>query len=88
MASAFTNHVEEAPSGLVKIQTKTITKRYGRSKNTYHYKQHLLPFPVKENENLKPFLKKELEFSMAAKDETLHIELKKEKQEGKPSENP
>lgn len=82
MASASANHIEEAPSGLVKIQTKTITKHYGRSKNTYHYKQHLLPFPTQENETLKPFLKKELKFSMVAKGETLHIELKKEKPEG------
>ncbi|MCW3994521.1 MAG: hypothetical protein NWE98_00020 [Candidatus Bathyarchaeota archaeon] len=83
MATAFTNHVKEAPSGLVKIQTKTITKRYGRSKNTYHYKQHLLPFPVKENENLKPFLKKELQFKMNATNDTLNVTLTKQKENTK-----
>jgi hypothetical protein len=64
---------------LVKIQTKTIRKRYGRSKSEYHYKQHLLPFPIKQNEALEPFLKKELQFKMNVEDDTLHVTLKKQK---------
>lgn len=57
---------------------KTIRKRYGRGKSEYRYKQHLLPFPVRENENLEPFLKKELQFKMNVKDDTFHAVLKKQ----------
>jgi hypothetical protein len=63
----------------VKLQTKTIRKRYGRGKGEYCYKQHLLPFPTRENEALEPFLKKELEFKMNVKDDTLHVALNKQR---------
>ena len=62
---------------MVKLQTKTIKKRYGRNKSEYSYKKHMLPFPIKENEALEPFLKKELDFKMNIKDDTIQIMLKK-----------
>jgi hypothetical protein len=64
----------------VRLQTKTMRKRYGRGKGEYCYKKNMLPFPIKENEALKPFLKKELEFKMNVKDDTLHVALKQQKQ--------
>jgi hypothetical protein len=64
---------------LVKLQTKTIRKRYGRGKSEYTYKQHLLPFPTAENEALEPFLEGELEFKMSVMDDALNISLKKQK---------
>jgi hypothetical protein len=63
----------------VKIQSKTIRKRYGRGKGEYSYKQHMLPFPIKENEALEPFLKKELRFKMNIKDGSLYITLETER---------
>jgi hypothetical protein len=65
----------------VKIQTKTIRKRYGRSKSEYTYKQHLLPFPTAENQALQPFLDKELKFKMNIADDTISITLREEKHE-------
>jgi hypothetical protein len=64
----------------VKIQSKTIRKGYKRSKRQYSYTQHLLPFPTNQNQALKPFLKKELEFKMDAKGDTLNITLTKQKE--------
>jgi hypothetical protein len=65
---------------LVRIQPKTIRKHYGRGKSEYRYKQHLLPFPIGQNEALKPFLEKELHFKMNAKDDTLNVTLKRQKE--------
>jgi hypothetical protein len=72
----------------VKIQSRTIKKRYKKGKREYRYKQHLLPFPTKQNENLKPFLHRELQFKMNAKDDVLNVTLTKEKETlNKHSEN-
>ncbi|MBT0160195.1 hypothetical protein G4O51_09445 [Candidatus Bathyarchaeota archaeon A05DMB-2] len=65
---------------MVRIQSKTIRKRYGRGKGEYSYTQHLLPFPTRENEALKPFLKKELQFKMNVNNDTLNVTLKKQKE--------
>ena len=65
---------------MVKIQSKTIRKGYKKGKREYSYKQHLLPFPIRQNETLTTFLKKELQFEMNAKDDTLNIALKKQKE--------
>jgi hypothetical protein len=74
----------------VKIQSKTIRKGYKRSKRQYSYTQHLLPFPTSQNHALKPFLKKELQFKMDAKGDTLNITLTKQKEKtvGIQNENP
>jgi hypothetical protein len=64
----------------VKIQSKTIRKRYGRGKSEYHYTQYLLPFPVKRNETIKPFLNKHLKLEMNAKEDALNIALTKQNQ--------
>ncbi len=66
---------------MVKIQARKIRKRYKREKDAYNYIQHLMPFPIAQNEELKPFLKKELQFSMQVKDDTLYIALRKLKEE-------
>ncbi len=66
---------------MVKIQSKKIRKGYKREKDAYNYTQHLMPFPIPQNEELKPFLKKELQFSMSVKDDTLYIALRKPKEE-------
>jgi hypothetical protein len=66
-------------TGLVKIQSKTIRKGYKKNKGKYNYVQHLMPFPIGQNENLKPFLKQELRFKMNIKGDTLYVELKKQK---------
>jgi hypothetical protein len=74
----------------VKIQSKTIRKGYKRSKRQYSYTQHLLPFPTNQNQALKPFLRKELEFKMDVKGDTLNITLTKQKEKtaGIQNENP
>jgi hypothetical protein len=36
----------------VRLQTKTMRKRYGRGKGEYCYKKNMLPFPIKENSSL------------------------------------
>ncbi len=64
----------------MKIQSRKIRKGYKREKDAYNYTQHLLPFPIAQNEELKPFLKKELQFSMSVKDDTIFIALKKPKE--------
>jgi hypothetical protein len=66
----------------VKVQSKTIRKGYKRSKRQYSYTQYLLPFPTSQNQALKPFLRKELEFKMGVKGDTLNITLKKQKEKG------
>ncbi len=60
----------------MKIQSKRITKQY--KTGTYSYKQHLLPFPVARNQELEPFLKKQLTFNMTTKGDTLNLSLKKQ----------
>ena len=66
---------------MVKIQSKTIRKGYKRKKDAYNYTQNLMAFPIARNEELKLFLKKELQFSMSVEDDTLHIALRKPKEE-------
>ncbi len=61
---------------MVKIQSKKITKQYKRG--TYSYTQHLLPFPAARNRELEPFLKKQLNFNMTSKGDTLNLSLKKQ----------
>ena len=72
---------------MVKIQSRTIRKSYGRGKNEYSYKQHLLPFPTIENKALEPFLKKGLQFRMNVKNETLNVALKKQKEKAATNQN-
>ena len=67
---------------MVKIQSKTIRKRCKSNQPPYIYKQHLMPFPLSENEGLTPFLKQKLQFSMIIDDDTLTITPKKEKTQG------
>ena len=64
---------------MVKIQTRTIRKRNKGGKPDYVYKQHLIPVPLARNEELKPFLKKQLDFGMNVKDDDLGVSLKKQK---------
>lgn len=66
---------------MVKIQTRIIRKKYKRSKPPYTYKQHLLPFPLTENQRLQPFLKKRLDIEMKIKDDTINLTLKKQDSE-------
>ena len=66
---------------MVKIQTRTIRKKYKRNQPDYEYKQHLIPVPLAKNEELTPFLKKQLDFDMNIKDDTLNVKLKKQKTE-------
>jgi hypothetical protein len=63
---------------MVKIQTRTIRKKNKAGKPPYVYKQHLIPVPLTRNEELKPFLKKQLEFGMNVKDDNLDVSLKKQ----------
>ena len=63
---------------MVRIQSKTTRKSYGRGKNRYSYTQHLMPFPAGRNEKLKPFLKKDLKFNMNAEGDTLTVSLRKQ----------
>jgi len=72
---------------LVKIQTKTIRKKAKGGQPDYICKQHLMPFPTSQNEELKPFLKKDLQFNMKVKEDTLNVTLKKEKTGGTLDEN-
>ena len=72
---------------LVKIQTKTIRKKAKRGQPPYVCKQHLMPFPTSQNEELAPFLKKDLQFSMKVEEDTLKVTLKKEKTDGTLDEN-
>lgn len=72
---------------MVKIQSKTIKKGYKRKKDAYNYTQNLMPFPIARNEELTTFLRKELQFSMSVADDTLHIALKKPKQETEGGQN-
>ncbi len=65
---------------MVKIQSKKIPKRYKRNQPPRIYVQNLVPVPLSENEELAPFLKRELHFSMIVDGDTLTITLKKEKQ--------
>jgi hypothetical protein len=60
----------------VKIQSKTIRKRYGRGKSEYHYTQYLLPLPAKRNETIQPFLNTHLKLEMHAKEDILDLGLK------------
>ena len=48
-----------------------------------------MPFPIKQNEELKPFLKEELQFKMNVKNDTFYVELKRPKEtaEGPQDEN-
>ena len=69
---------------MVKIQSKKITKEY--KKRTYRYTQHLMPFPLARNEELEPFLKRQLKFKMNTQGDMLNVSLKKES-EVKPAEN-
>jgi hypothetical protein len=41
-----------------------------------------MPFPTSQNEELAPFLKRDLQFSMKIKEDTLDVTLKKEKIDG------
>ena len=70
---------------MVRLQTKKIKKKYKQEKGKYCYPQHLLPFPRRENKALQPFLKKDLQFRMNVKDDTLNVSLKKPKDEGETS---
>ena len=72
---------------MVKIQTKTIRKKAKRGQPDYVSKQHLMPFPTAQNEELKPFLKKDLQFKMKVEEDTLKVTLKKEKTDTKPDGN-
>jgi len=65
---------------MVKIQSKTIRKRYKPKAPPYTYTQHLMLFPLEQqNDELTPFLRQELEFTMTVNEDMLHITLKKEK---------
>ncbi len=64
---------------MVKIQSKTIRKKYKPKGPPYAYTQHLMLFPLGQNDELAPFLKQELEFTMTVSEDRLHITLKKEK---------
>ena len=46
-----------------------------------------MPFPTSQNEELAPFLKKDLQFSMKVKEDILNVTLKKEKTDGTLDEN-
>lgn len=72
---------------MVKIQSKTIKKGYKRKKDAYNYTQHLMPFPIAQNEELTPFLKKELQFSMSVDGDTLYVALTKPKEESEGTQN-
>jgi hypothetical protein len=65
---------------MVKLQTKTIRKHYGRGKGEYSYQKHMLPFPIRENPALEPFLKKDLQFEMNVRDGAIYIALKNPKE--------
>ncbi len=63
---------------MVRIQTRTIRKKYKRNKPPYTCKKHLLPFPLTQNGNIEAFLKKELNLNMAITDkDTINFTLKK-----------
>lgn len=67
---------------MVKIQIRTIPKKY-RDK-VYTYKQHVVALPLSCNEDLAPFLGQELYFKI--EDDALILSLKKpteETQDGK-----
>ncbi|MFA5571501.1 MAG: hypothetical protein GX799_03460 [Crenarchaeota archaeon] len=64
---------------MVKIQSKTIRKKYKPTAPPYTYTQHLMLFPLEQNDELTPFLKQELEFTMTVNEDILHITLKKRK---------
>ncbi len=72
---------------MVRIQSKTIKKSYKRKKDAYNYTQHLMPFPIPQNNEVTPFLKKELHFSMSVDGDTLYIALKKPKQQAEGAQN-
>jgi hypothetical protein len=68
---------------MVKIQTRTIRKKY-RDK-LYSYKQHLVPLPLTRNSELVPFLGRQLDFSI--KDGDLILTLKKPMEEQQDEES-
>ncbi|MGA2682188.1 MAG: hypothetical protein ABSF44_10365 [Candidatus Bathyarchaeia archaeon] len=45
---------------MVRIQTRTVSKKYKKNQPGYEYKQHLIPIPLSKNEEIKPFLKQRL----------------------------
>jgi hypothetical protein len=62
---------------MVKIQSKTIRKRYKPKGPPYTYTQHLMLFPLERNDELTPFLRQELEFTMTVNEDIIHITLRK-----------
>ena len=72
---------------MVRIQSKTIKKGYKRKKDAYNYTQHLMPFPIPQNNEVTPFLKKELQFSMSVDGDTLYIALTKPKEQTEGTQN-
>ena len=58
---------------MVKIQTRNVTKKY-RNK-VYSYKQHIVILPLPTNEELAPFLDKQLYLKI--KDDALILAIKK-----------
>lgn len=58
---------------MVKIQTRTITKKY-RDK-VYSYKQHIVLLPLPSNKELTSFLDQQLDLKII--DDTLILALKK-----------
>lgn len=71
---------------MVKIQIRTVRKKYKKNQPSYEYKQHLIPIPLTKNEQLTPFLKQQLDFDMNIKDDTINVKLKKQKTEGNSNE--
>jgi hypothetical protein len=60
---------------MVKIQSRLIRKQYKRGSQPYVYRQLLLPFPVRYNKVLEPFLKKKFQFALDVKDGFINISL-------------
>jgi hypothetical protein len=58
---------------MVKIQTRTITKKY--TDKVYAYKQHVIALPLSCNENIALFLGQQLDFKI--EDKSLILSLKK-----------
>ena len=67
---------------MVKIQTRTITKKY-RDK-VYSYKQHIVLLPLPCNEELASFLDQQLDLKI--KDDALILSLKKPMEEAQDGE--
>ncbi len=64
---------------MVKIQTRIIRKKYKRNQPEYEYKQHLIPIPLRRNDEMAPFLKQDLDLELGIKDDTVNLKLKKQK---------